>query len=71
MSWQPIETAPRDGRTPVLLFQPHPDAPDEMHVGVWSKADREWLVVGDYFVEGDEGHPITHWMPLPEPPEAA
>jgi hypothetical protein len=59
MTWQPIETAPRDG-TMVLVYDPHED-------GIWqvttdfyanSKATRSygWL-----------GKP-SHWMPLPPPP---
>lgn len=67
MSWQPIETAPKDGVTAVLVFQPHQAAPDEMHVAVWDRGENSWLVVGDYFVEHDD-EPVTHWMPLPPAP---
>ena len=65
--WQPMATAPKDG-TMVLLFVP-------------DSAILE-IVFGRYDTSGDEGDwlmdwgnertvidvPVTHWMPMPEPP---
>lgn len=68
--WQPIETAPKDG-THFLAY-----GPDEygnykrMAVMSYSTFGRLYIshVVGCEYEE-DLQHP-THWMPLPEPPEA-
>lgn len=74
MTWQPIETAPKDG-TPILLYKPN-----EKRMGAYLLAgfwDVEWWACAGsklvYFSRLDQreyGHP-THWQPLPEPPEEA
>jgi hypothetical protein len=61
--WQLIETAPKDGED-VLLCQDYGDGTFEMVVGAWSDATDEWRS-GEPFP-----HKPTHWMPLPEPPDA-
>jgi len=66
-AWQPIETAPKD-RTSVLIFSP--DASDKgIMVGVFVQYSDE-----EYWVDAVDGEMIdawpTHWMPLPEPPDA-
>lgn len=56
-TWQPIETAPRDG-TEVLVYVPDYDSltiAQRFGVGLWEGAD------GDYYYP-------THWQPLPAPP---
>jgi hypothetical protein len=76
--WQPIETAPKDGRF-VLVADPRLDQP--VTIGAYYKADRDeqtgrfsagswdgWLSMdGDHLAS--ISHP-THWMPLPDPPAA-
>ena len=74
-TWQPIETAPRDG-TWVLLADP--DLCDEHGVLLpvpaefrpevtgWGSPDGEWMDL-----HGCRVITPTHWMPLPEPPEDA
>jgi hypothetical protein len=64
MTWQPIETAPIDGK-PVALIGPiwrHPFVgvvlPDAMGVNCYL----DGLVVGGMHMHA------THWMPLPDPP---
>jgi hypothetical protein len=69
MAWQPIETAPK-GEC-VLLFSP--DAADWYSVCVgYAISDEDG--VAWYSQEESVGQPIdaqpSHWMPLPEPPEA-
>ena len=70
-SWQPIETAPKDG-TQLLTYWPG----NEPHEGVvctgrWDDYDERW----DFDAEGwsDEDYAEipqpTHWMPMPLPPE--
>lgn len=61
--WQPIETAPHDGRQVLATWadswpnSPHMEAVYQ-HGGVWY-----------YAYDGDAHHrPPTHWMPLPAPP---
>jgi hypothetical protein len=79
--WQPIETAPRDG-TLIDLWGSCKDS-----VGRWEGrfpnchwgkvSDRcgghfTWMDDEDWGMDSEAyGAIITHWMPLPEPPEAA
>jgi hypothetical protein len=64
-TWQPIETAPKDG-SPICAGMMHP-----FWGWVWGRC--RWHVdknepYGGYF-SGDGLQP-THWMPLPSPPSA-
>lgn len=66
MTWQPIETAPRDGSIlgwnrldGVLVYRP-------VNYGS-NKQFASWAA--EFDCEGLADDP-THWMPLPEPPEA-
>jgi hypothetical protein len=80
MTWQPIETAPRDG-TPFLTFSE--DAANAPRVGTLGTRSTPVLVMawaaGDKFPypvdESGDWHDFhcyepTHWMPLPPPPGA-
>lgn len=68
--WQPIETAPKDGK-PALFFQKgNPDA-------LYEPARKEKIRVDYYRYPNDKSayrecpeSRYTHWMPLPEPPQA-
>jgi hypothetical protein len=55
--WQPIETAPTDGR-PLLLWSP------DIHPVTGRWCDDQWQTLTGFFA----GDP-THWMPLPDTPE--
>ena len=65
--WKPIETAPKDKRLLVWSGQ-------EMYCAHWAQnwqtGDEAWIVAA----WGDEGDQAlvrpSHWMPLPEPPNA-
>lgn len=59
MKWQPIETAPKDG-TEVLTFR----QAKLMAVAIWFEEIGRWCVT-----DGCDIVDVTHWMPLPEPPE--
>lgn len=61
--WQPIETAPRDG-TPILGY-----ADGKMATVKWNDYDFWDLFVCGSWAEDGEWNP-THWMPLPDPPNA-
>ena len=59
--WQPIETAPKDGR---LILAATPRATDfsGFFVVYWSGPDENWLYSVGRWIKP------THWMPLPAPP---
>jgi hypothetical protein len=76
--WQPIETAPKDGRF-VLLHVPKGLESGVITVGAYWKSDARgetgrflkghwdgWLGM-DADIVSSWCHP-THWMPLPAPP---
>jgi hypothetical protein len=58
-NWMPIETAPEDGRN-VLVYAPSCYGLDEI-IGIVG-----WHKDAGYCI--DEVRQVTHWMPLPEPP---
>lgn len=57
--WQPIETAPRDGRR-ILLCRG--EIVEPVTVGYWSMAECRFVMP----LARDEC-PATHWMRLPDP----
>jgi hypothetical protein len=61
--WQPIETAPRDGRT-ILAYGCWPNFPSVPDVAFvyWDEDSNWWAFDGEEML-------ITHWMHLPEPPK--
>lgn len=69
MSWQPIETAPKDGTRIMLVGGVYHGVP---FAGYWDPSPytpRPWTtVVGRHPLEE---HCPTHWMPLLAPPAAA
>ena len=58
--WQPIETAPTDG-TAVLTYAPGKYGLIPLFSVARYHPDAGWCV--------DELRDVTHWMPLPDPPE--
>jgi hypothetical protein len=82
MTWQPIETAPRDGRA-ILIWEPSRDERNRMFtedggyvefdhpryaIGYWRVFydGKAWASWGD---RNNERVNPTHWQPLPAPPE--
>ena len=68
MDWQPIETAPLDGRE-LLIYDEHLG----IVIGSYGKPEK-MFVASDWNAYCCGCHPEkldrpTHWMPLPEPPE--
>ena len=68
MSWQPIETAPRDGSDVLALF-----SGGNVSFVRWVFNHRTkttfWNDASEWDCYEYENTPPTHWMPLPEPPE--
>lgn len=69
MTWQPIDTAPKNGTNVLLLRDGIAD------LGLWSE-DRNhyqprpfWRYRRSVSATSDRAHQPTHWCPLPEPPE--
>ena len=65
MNWQPIETAPKDGRGIIIFYYPKAG----MAFAFWH--EEKWLEVSPGLVSMEENTHCkpTHWMPLPEPPK--
>ena len=61
MEWQPIETAPKDG-TDILTYAKF----GGISVRYWGEGDDEGMA----WQPRIRGCFPTHWMPLPNPPEA-
>ena len=72
MTWQPIETAPKDGGY-ILIGWDY-----STHIGIARWDDDQfnrkprpfWRITGSLSVTRDRANQLTHWMPLPEPPPA-
>lgn len=73
-TWQPIETAPKDG-TKIIVLTVH----GEIEISEWYVVTTaEYEPAGDglfrkvetVFSQGWNGNHPTHWMPLPAPPDA-
>lgn len=62
--WQPIETAPKDGRRVLLWSAAWHDDPSSG----WFGGVRGWYLA---YEAGPFKHQPTHWMPLPPPPASA
>ena len=63
MKWQPIETAPKDG-TAILVYTCNEGFYVVSYDDIFSAP---WRVRNDEGLNEDQP---THWMPLPEPPNA-
>jgi len=65
--WKPIESAPKDGSQVIVRFVT--DGGDIEVKNAWFgdgwRRVCHWLNHYEYFGNGK----VTHWMPLPEPPD--
>ena len=73
MTWQEIESAPKDGM-PVLLYSPDASDP-QIFVGQYVDFEGDpdsgewqdwWREDGCWAIDAE----VTHWMPLPDVPKA-
>lgn len=69
--WQPIESAPKDGTAILACYAPHYETNGFLPIAVrWrayhpnARGNAEWR---DH--SGAKVRAITHWQPLPPPPE--
>ena len=66
--WISVEDRMPETRHAVLVYTPH-------HKNIWAASMHEdgnwyiWSPGGKVLLDPDWHGPITHWMPLPEPPE--
>jgi hypothetical protein len=77
MSWQPIETAPKDEW--ILCYEPNKGfTGGHCYVCKWAYDNQFWYdkISDILFIKEGEDYTVkyltcvpTHWMPLPEPPE--
>jgi hypothetical protein len=68
--WQPIETAPKDGR-PVMLFSPSGEDLNCKGGIIWVSGGWGKAALNPDSWRGESGHGTpSHWMPLPVPPAA-
>jgi hypothetical protein len=68
-AWQPIATAPRDGRRVLVWIDDERAAKKVAFAHLWFYSTDGRLGGG---AEGYNGEwKITHWMPLPAPPVSA
>lgn len=73
VTWQPIDTAPKDRD---IIVCGRYDGPCVVR---WNEYTRRWRGVfqgfpaiqgqGDTWTEYHETGPVTHWMPMPNPPK--
>lgn len=64
--WQPIETAPKDGRVLLGTWKTSWTDASSVHIETIQFSCGTWV----YAYDGDCGSvEPTHWMPLPEPPK--
>lgn len=71
--WQPIETAPKDGRSVLLLMEGVAIEGRYDETATYNSPDDRWypVQVSSHGCGccGSSNEPPTHWMPLPEPPK--
>lgn len=78
MTWQPIETAPRD-KSEFLAYDPISKTFDVCTMQDWSNVKGPWWVCYPVQSDGEcgpfedefQGMRATHWMPLPPAPAMA
>jgi hypothetical protein len=62
MSWQPIETAPKDGTSFLAANGMW------ITVGFWHRSFNVWACNAPVYSRYPPGEEPTHWQPLPKPP---
>ena len=65
MEWQSIETAPKDGEEIMICTLYDDGTCSHFEIVRWPDFTDHWIGLQDICLSDP-----THWMPLPEPPEA-
>lgn len=71
--WRPIETAPKDGTIILVTGWNYGKPGTERHYAIASYAGGVWAEGSDWVEDSEWNKPgvlkyLTHWMPLPQPP---
>lgn len=73
MEWQPIETAPRDGTVFLGIgrYCEHAACHKYLRNKIIPVYEGRHIIEAesDFGTEYVEANPLTHWMPLPKPPQ--
>ena len=82
MGWQPIDTAPRDGTTLLVMRDIWPGTKSgraeectghNTYVAAWWAGERNgqgaWICYFNAVLDPECPIDPTHWMPLPNPPQ--
>lgn len=67
-AWQPIETAPRDGRLLLVWWPEFAKLYGHGATVVAAWRDDMYWQAGNYHTFGLRNTPPSHWLPLPPPP---
>lgn len=74
MEWKPIETAPKDGTRVLLYLSCGKQCVARTQVHLFEGL--KWVIYGEIgkpncwcLAEEDKDTQLTHWMPLPSPPQ--
>ena len=70
MTWQPIKTAPKDGTVVDLWVRPYTGRADRI-VDMWWANGIGWRGPVRSEIREELARNATHWMPLPDAPDAA
>lgn len=68
MTWQPIETAPKDGTEVFITFWAWDEPGKQRCYAVAGCEGGPWVDMNDDN-RAHEFYAPTHWMPLPQPPK--
>ena len=68
--WRPIEEAPKDGTTVMVFGLNYGDKKLGTHQCFARWEDDKWMETTEWNLESELTY-LTHWHPLPPPPEAA
>lgn len=72
MEWQPISTAPKDGKILLGVWEGDWNNPKQrfkVYEATMYKTGPSWAMQGKYRTEEGGAYKVAGWMPLPPPPK--